>query len=332
MMSDNTIISIVVLTYNARWEKLSTTLMSIITQINIKPQIVVADDGSKNNLENDILNLFTKYNFTNYKLSFQSENRGTVDNICRALQLCDGKYIKAISPGDYFYDSDSLFKWVNFMEEKKSKISFGDAVFYCHNDNGIRTIDNISFPLCKDVYIANKRKELFVRYILANDTILGASLAFNKETLIYLMDKIKGSIKYAEDFAVRIAVFENIRIDYYSKFIIWYEYGTGISSSNNEKWNKRILEDFNSSNIIIMNDEVTPDNLSERYKAYLWKSTNWPKALTKLIKVFYFPYLIKIRCEMRYRMKHKTETENKTISTKFIKQILMKVEESNASN
>ena len=68
MMSDNTIISIIVLTYNARWKELSATLMSIITQINIKPQIVVADDGSKNNFENDILNLFAKYNFTNYKL------------------------------------------------------------------------------------------------------------------------------------------------------------------------------------------------------------------------------------------------------------------------
>lgn len=332
MTSDNAIISIIVLTYNAQWKKLSTTLMSIMTQINIKPQIVIADDGSKNNLENDILNLFALNNFTNYKLSFQSKNRGTVDNIYSALQFCDGKFIKAISPGDYFYDKDSLFTWVNFMEEKKSKISFGDAAFYCHNGNSIRTIDNISSPLCKNVYIANERNELFVRYLLANDTILGASLAYDKQTLIYLLNKIKGSVKYAEDFTVRIAVFENIRIDYYSNFIIWYEYGTGISSCNSEKWNKRIFEDFNSSNIIIMNDDVTPDYLSKRYKAYLCKSTNGPKALAKFIKVFYFPSLIKIRCEMRYRIKHKAETDEKTISTNFINQILMRAEENNASN
>ena len=328
---NNVMISVIVLTYNAQWEKLSATLISIIFQNKIEPQIIIADDGSTNNFEKNILNLFKQYNFSNYKLSLQDENRGTVENIRSALQLCNGKYIKAISPGDCFYNNDSLFKWITFMDKNKSKISFGDAVFYNLHGNKIETINNVSSPFCKDVYRDNNRSELFVRYLLANDTILGASLAFDKRTLAYLLNKIKGKIIYAEDFTVRIAVFENIRIDYFDNYIIWYEYGTGISSSNNVKWNKRILDDFNSSNNIILNDEEVPDYLSEKYKKYL-STAKKLNIVSKIIKIIYFPSLINIRYEMRYKIKHRTNIGNANLNNNYFKQILIRTKESNASN
>ena len=46
---NNVMISVIVLTYNAQWEKLSATLISIIFQNKIEPQIIIADDGSTNN-------------------------------------------------------------------------------------------------------------------------------------------------------------------------------------------------------------------------------------------------------------------------------------------
>ena len=330
MTCNNMMISIIVLTYNAEWEKLSATLISIISQIKINPQIIIADDGSVNNHENNIISLFGHFDFSNYKMSLQSENRGTVDNLDRALKLCDGKYVKAISPGDYFYNEDSLFKWLTFMVENDSKISFGDAIFYYLDKKAIKTINYYSSPLCKDAYVTNDRSELFIRYLLGNDTILGAALAFEKHMLTYLLNKAKRKLKYAEDFIVRIAVFENIKIDYFNNPVIWYEYGTGISTSNIEKWNIRILNDYNSSNDIILHDDITPDYLSEKFKRFLSK-TNRAGNINKIIKVLYFPSLIRIRFEMQYKVKHENKII-KAVHNNFINWVLMKAEEYNASN
>ena len=43
-------ISVIIVTYNPKWEKLRTTILSILFQKNINIEIIVSDDGSKNNL------------------------------------------------------------------------------------------------------------------------------------------------------------------------------------------------------------------------------------------------------------------------------------------
>ena len=45
-MNDNVEVSVVVVTYNSIWDKLRQTLESILTQDDIRMQIIVADDGS----------------------------------------------------------------------------------------------------------------------------------------------------------------------------------------------------------------------------------------------------------------------------------------------
>ena len=63
-MSDCYDISVVVGTFNPKWEKLKPTLISIVEQKNIRMQIIISDDGSINPLHAEIKSFFILYMFT----------------------------------------------------------------------------------------------------------------------------------------------------------------------------------------------------------------------------------------------------------------------------
>lgn len=123
-------VSVLVLTYNPDKEKLFLTLKSILLQKGIRFQIVLADDGSEINFFNCVKEYFDSINFTNYALVANPINRGTVMNAWSGIKLCEGKYVKFISPGDLLYGETVLADWISDTEGKGSDISFSDAVYY----------------------------------------------------------------------------------------------------------------------------------------------------------------------------------------------------------
>ena len=74
-------VSVVVLTYNAVWEKLRRTLDSIVVQRGLEFEIIVADDGSSVRSDDRITVFFAEKGFTAYKLVNAKENGGTVKNL-----------------------------------------------------------------------------------------------------------------------------------------------------------------------------------------------------------------------------------------------------------
>ena len=312
----NVKLSVVVVTYNSTWKKLATTLLSILNQKGINFQIVISDDGSEKFFYNQIVSLFSKCKFSNYQISVSNSNRGTVENIYNSICLCVGKYIKTISPGDYFYDESTLKDWVNFLEAKESRICFGDSIYYSNVNGKMNVLHYTSAPIIKNVYQKiNNRKELVERYLVANDTILGAAVVFEKNTLIYLLNIIKDRLVYAEDFSIRIAVFENIKIDYLERNVIWYEYGTGISTKKENAWIRKLKSDFEMSNRIILQDNIIPDKYSRKYIKFLRTVKLFPR-LKKIIKVIFYPSILIIRNEMKRK-----ETKQIEVDLYFINKI-----------
>lgn len=55
---------------------------------------------------------------------------------------------------------------------------------------------------------------------------------------------------------IRIMIYDGIHVCYYPDLVVWYEYGTGISTSQNDKWEKLLHNDFEASNTIIQQRNI----------------------------------------------------------------------------
>ncbi len=289
----NVDVSVIVLTYNSSWKKLKSTLCSILSQQDISFEIIIADDGSTNNSnEKELHQLFTDYNYTNYVIVNSEKNQGTVRNLYNGLQNAKGRYTKAISPGDMIYDALCLKRWISFMDEHEVEVSFGDAI-YCSNDNDeISIIEHKNAPANNNVFsLEQKRRIVFVNHILADDSILGATLIMNTNILKSYTERIISKVIYAEDYMTKLMVFDGKEIVYYSQPVIYYEYGCGISTNSNEIWLERLLRDFNSINSIMAECENCYDKIAQKYKNYLRLAKKLPK-FKKFLKVYLFPDFI----------------------------------------
>ena len=100
--------SVIVVTYNAIWDKLKLTLDSIIRQSFENFEIVMADDGSKEDVFDKVEAFFAENNFTRYTLVRNEQNQGTIKNLLSGLDKAQGRYIRMFGPGDLFFDENSL--------------------------------------------------------------------------------------------------------------------------------------------------------------------------------------------------------------------------------
>lgn len=124
-------VSVVVACYNPVLEKLLMTLRSIIFQENVTVEIIVVDDGSKDqSLYKRLPEFFEDHSFTNYTFVLHEINSGTVHNMLDGVKAAHGEFIKLISPGDCLFKENTLRHWVDYMRDAKIPVSFGDAILY----------------------------------------------------------------------------------------------------------------------------------------------------------------------------------------------------------
>lgn len=243
-------VSVIIVTYNPIWDKLRKTLESIITQKNIDMQIVISDDGSKNDYFTHILDFFYEKNFEDFIVIRCSENKGTVSNILRAVENARGNYVKTISPGDYMFYDNAIRLWIDKIKEDNAKWSFCDAVYYVNKKN-IEPIQVKAHPQFIKPYLKHKDSVCMWNYVVLNDIVLGAAVLSERKIAIDYLKRIVGKVKYAEDNMWRLMMFDGIVGCYFPSAAIMYEYGTGVSTVKNEMWKKRIEEDWNTTNVIM---------------------------------------------------------------------------------
>ena len=237
-------VSVIVIMYNSDKRKLFQTLDSILVQINISFEVIICDDGSKIRLDKEILSYFSTKYFNAYSLIFHDLNNGTVSNCCSGLEKAKGKYTKIISPGDSFANESALYEWIKYLERQRLQWSFSDSYFYYYGKEGRKIISKRAVPQIIYPYINNQQEKSRWNYLVLGDIPVGAAiLGTTQIQLTYCKILKEKGVCYAEDNAYRLMMFDGIVGGYYSKPTIYYEYGTGISTSKEKLWKKRLLID-----------------------------------------------------------------------------------------
>ncbi len=274
-------VSVIVVTYNSTWEAEVATLDSIVMQRDVNFEIIVADDGSKNNSFDLVKDYFKKQNFTDFKLVDNKMNRGTVYNVYSALFIAKGKYVKTISPGDMFYKDDTLKKWLGFMNYNDIEWSFSDVVPYKNADGDIVPIVTNISPNNVSLYKKGGQKVIRWQYFVLSDWAVGASMMCLRTLQLKYIEEILNKVKYMEDNIWRMMMFDGIVGKYFDTYTVLYEYGSGISTSKNKIWEERLRNDWKNADKILA-DRKDLDNFQlEMLKAYYNTKGRFKKIIVK---------------------------------------------------
>lgn len=283
-------VSVIVAQYNPDFSSVIRTIRSVIGQNNVAVQIIIADDGSKQDYFHDIESLFKAYGFKDYKFSKCDENCGTCINFKRAIDIADGKYIKPISPGDYLYDANTLHDWISFCEDNNIMISYGVSVYYQYIDDELRAFEKqITQPALNYLYSIDNKD--FVGKVIDNiilcDCILGASYLCEKDILNRYVTEISGIVKYCEDFSYRLMLLDGQSIVWFDRPVIYYSYGDGISSKKDKNGNPLLRRDERAFEHIILKRNAKT-KIGRKVQRYI-KSKFINRIGSRLMSFVWFP-------------------------------------------
>ena len=242
-MSQEYAFSILVVTYNPIWEKLRLTLDAIINQTFTDYELLIVDDGSKNNLENEISLYMQKSCVKNFVHIKNSVNQGTVKNIISGLERCKGKYVKSFGPGDYFANNNSLETIFSYMEKNSLDACWGLVKSYINTPEGERQFVYRAHPLDIDAYRKYNVDRIRENLIYYSDSAHGASMVFTTQKWLKYLKMIEGYVRYAEDLSQILMAIEEEPIHLLDEEIICYEVGEGISTAKNSAFMKLLETD-----------------------------------------------------------------------------------------
>lgn len=189
------------------------------------------------------------------------------------------------------------------MKDNNCDISFGDAIYYRNTPGGIvELVETVRYPQNCDIYLPTKfkSKTAILNYILLNDPTIGANfLVRTRVATSYLNLAIDAGIKFAEDMIYRSMLADGKVMNYFSSPVIWYEYGTGISTSGNDKWGKIIQNEKHYSNEMLIRQNMYRGLKKARFTASI-------RALDSIscLKYLIYPELIYWKIIKNTRMAH----------------------------
>lgn len=271
-------ISVIVATYNQELSKTLKTINSILIQKGVTIQLIIADDGSESNNFVHIKNYLEGKGIENYTLLQNDRNVGTVKNIIRCRSICNSKYTKLISPGDFLYGEFVLKKWMDFMEGASIAVSFSNVIYYENINDNIKPIKFKAFPQNIQIYKSKNKYEKRTLYQLVyNDYWLGSSVLCRTDVMFKYLKLIEGKVKYGEDNIYRIMASDEIDRGYFECSTMLYEYNIGVSSlaQKDDKWHKALLKDWYVTSQIILENSFLPKRVKEKLCFFSnWKRTN----------------------------------------------------------
>lgn len=287
-------VSVVVANYNPNWIKLKRTLKSIVCQKNVKYEIIIADDGSSEDFIPEMIKFFEEKGFGAYKIVKSKNNHGTCVNVYRGLKRVEGEYVKTIGTGDCLYSNNTLFEWLKYTKENNCDVCFGDSIYFINDESGnISLTKQQRSPQQVNGFSAmNSYKERLCNYVLLNDAVIGAAFLTKTCVIKKYLRKIVGKIKYAEDMAYRIMLADGITMEYCGFPVIWYEYGSGISTDGSSKWFKILMDEQQKTHKIIARNNMLNTFEKMRFSLAL-EVLQYEKI--KLLKYIVFPEVIKCK-------------------------------------
>lgn len=243
-------VSVIVLTYNQRLEAILLTLESIIRQKDIHFEVVISDDGSECFEQEQIQNYFKSRGFTDYKFLVHEKNVGTMKNYRDALRKASGFYEKSISPGDCLAYDRCLADWVEHIQQTEADICSGDTIYYQRQGDSFVPVIEVARPQHPEIYQKRgNRQKLY--YLLFQDLFLGATVLGKRDLVLAYVEKMTDLIMYAEDNIYRVMSYDGIQFAYLPKTLVYYEWGTGVSTAGNSTYAKRLKKDWDNTSAYI---------------------------------------------------------------------------------
>lgn len=296
-------ISVIVLTYNPSKQKLIATLKSIIRQENVDVQVIISDDGSKENYFEEAKEFLEKNSFTDYKFVSCEKNQGTVKNVIRAVHVSNGEYVKLISPGDMFTSNNILSGWFNHLIQSKYKWSICEAIYYKNINGCISPIKQPTHPMITDVYEKQQERKCRWNYVILDDIALGAATICERNLLMEYLFRINDKVVYAEDNIYRIMMFDGICADYFSGCAIFYEYGEGVSAPGESVWGERLVKDWSAADLEMLRKLDINDPLQVKMTKILKNNKTGNKYIRDVRKIME-PGRLKIALLRKYKMRY----------------------------
>lgn len=301
-------ISVIMATYNPSWEKCVFTLDSILGQKGICFELIVADDGSKDNLFERFNSYLKEKGFSDYKLIPHEKNQGTVRNFYDAISIAKGEYIKLISPGDALFNDTTLEKWLLELKSSGKRWSFGEAVYYQYDEDKPVVIQGPAFPRIIDCYTLKDELRCRWNYVVLEDVALGAALLCEKKPFLYYLKDFLGISKYAEDVVLNAMMYDGYLPYYYNSNVVFYEYGIGVSTGD-KKWKSLIQTDLRNAELVISNYKPQDKYQSQISKVLKQMNSGGPRkkrfikniqkgGINKIIKYRLNPRLSSMDCSL----------------------------------
>lgn len=204
---------------------------------------MISDDGSSKRDHFSVIDDYVK-KFKCVQVISHPANIGTIKNKQCAIEQANGELCVGLSPGDLLYASNTISSLVEFYEKNDPIFFVGYLRSYSLKDNGIVQDVDFMAPSPNHISLLKAPESSFNRLLYAN-YISGASSVVTKKTLELDTLRIPEGVKYLEDHPFFLmAAYHGYSIPVYEKFIRWYEYGSGISTSQNKIWSQRLSEDL----------------------------------------------------------------------------------------
>ncbi|HPJ82200.1 MAG TPA: glycosyltransferase [Saccharofermentans sp.] len=241
-MSEKNLISIYCPTYNSGVKRTLLSLESARLQEYTNKELIIGDDGSRDDTVQAIETFLSKYenNFKRVVLIKHDENIGIVRNLESIYDHCRGELMIGISPGDPLYSSETLFDIAKFYELKRTDLFVGLMRSYRMNGS-FREVNFLKPHPRQEALLMNPKKTF--RKLIYGNFISGISLVQTRKLLQTDEFCLPENIKLLEDWPfLLLYTLSGRSIPMLHKFIRWYEYGSGISTSQNPS-SKQLRED-----------------------------------------------------------------------------------------
>ena len=259
--------SVLILSYNSEYKKTLRTIDSVLRQKNVSYEIIICDDGSKKNYFPELEEYLSDKQIP-YKLTGGDENVGTVRNILRGLQQASGIYIKLIGSGDLLYNELTLYDVAEFMKNENVPCCFGAMRGFREKEGCYYAAQQYS-PRDILAYREQNTKKICRNLMLCEDWVSGAAIFATTEYFKKYLSIIEGTVIYCEDWASAIAAVDQVFLKYLDQYVVWYELGDGISTSANEEFKKKLLQD--NVNFWKLFDEYCEKHNASELKKYINK-------------------------------------------------------------
>lgn len=277
------LVSVVVPCYNHE-KYVKETIESIINQTYKNIELIVIDDGSKDNSVSVIQELADKYGFT----FIHRPNKGLSATLNEGIRLAKGKYFSAIASDDILM-LEKIEKQVEFMESNPEYgMCYGKIVYF---EDSIE--NTYEYPN------SNKQGWVFDD-LLKYGCFIPAPSTFMRKEVFETVGEYDESL-WIEDWDMWLRISQKYQVGYIDEYLAYYRrHDTNISSQSLKmyKAEKQILEKYkdyeNFDNVIKNKKIVWFSLLSRKYKKeamkyfmhsikYLFVDIRVLKALIKLV-------------------------------------------------